>query len=90
VALVRYRPDRAGAERLLGLILEQATETIHYDPSAFQPHALDNAEARYLGPVLTDAQGMVQTVSVDDLLPAYVRAMLFPSGGDASAAGAQP
>jgi len=90
VALVRYRPEHSDAERLLGLILEQATETVHYDPSGFQPHALDNAEARYLGRVLTDAQGMVQAVSVNDLLPAYVRALLFPSDGNASAAEAQP
>jgi chemotaxis-related protein WspB len=85
LALVRYRPEPEGACRLLGVILEQATETVHYDPAAFQPHALDNAEARYLGPVLTDAHGMVQAVSVNDLLPASVRALLFPSGGDASA-----
>ncbi len=90
LALVRYRPEGTGAERLLGLILEQATETVHYDPAAFQPHALDNAEARYLGPVLTDAHGMVQAVSVNDLLPAFVRALLFPAGNDASTAGAQP
>ncbi len=90
LALVRYRPDPTRADRLLGLILEQATETVHYDPSAFQPHALDNADARYLGPVLTDAHGMVQAVSVDDLLPDFVRAMLFPAGGEASAVEAQP
>lgn len=90
LALVRYRPDGTGAGRLLGLILEQATETVHYDPAAFQPHALDNAEARYLGPVLNDAHGMVQAVCVDDLLPGFVRAMLFPAGGEASAAEAQP
>lgn len=83
-ALVRYRPEGASAERLLGLILEQATETVHYDPAAFQPHALDNADARYLGPVVNDAQGMVQAVCIDDLLPAPVRALLFPSGGDAA------
>ncbi len=85
LALVRYRPDPESAGRLLGMILEQATETVHYDPAAFQPHALDNAEARYLGPVQTDAHGMVQAVSVNDLLPASVRALLFPPGGDASA-----
>lgn len=89
LALVRYRPQGAGAERLLGLILEQATETVHYDPAAFQPHALDNAEARYLGPVLSDAHGMVQAVSVNDLLPAFVRALLFPAG-DAATLEVQP
>jgi len=63
---------------LLGLILEQATETVHYDPAAFKPYGLDNPGARYLGPVLSDAHGMVQAVKVADLLPASVRALLYP------------
>ncbi|PPA75669.1 chemotaxis protein CheW [Achromobacter spanius] len=79
LALVRYRAAGAAAEHVLGLILEQATETVHYDPAAFQPFALDNANARYLGPVLNDGQGMVQAVGVNELLPPSVRAMLYPA-----------
>ncbi|MEN4917966.1 chemotaxis protein CheW [Achromobacter spanius] len=90
LAMVRYRADALAGERLLGLILEQATETVHYDPAAFQPHALDNAEARYLGPVLSDAQGMVQAVRVDDLLPLHVRSLLFPPGAAPAAGEARP
>ncbi|CAB3699984.1 CheW-like domain [Achromobacter denitrificans] len=80
LALLRYRPGPGAGERLLGLILEQATETAHFDPAAFQPGGLDNPGARYLGPVLSDARGMVQAVTVDELLPAPVRALLFPDG----------
>ncbi|MFY2565594.1 chemotaxis protein CheW [Achromobacter ruhlandii] len=79
LALVRYRPDGASQERLLGLVLEQATETVHYDPAAFRPVGLDMPRARYLGPVLSDAGGMVQAVKVAELLPEPVRALLFPS-----------
>ena len=79
LALVRYRPQAAAASHVLGLILEQATETVHYDPAAFQPFALDNGNARYLGPVRSDAQGMVQAVGVDALLPPSVRALLYPA-----------
>lgn len=78
LALVRYRPAGAHDERLLGLILEQATETAHYDPAAFQPAGLETPQARYLGPVLSDARGMVQAVKVADLLPEAVRTLLFP------------
>jgi chemotaxis-related protein WspB len=90
LALVRYGVDAAdggnggnsgnsgNGGRLLGLILEQATETVHYDPAAFKPYGLDNPGARYLGPVLSDAHGMVQAVKVADLLPASVRALLYP------------
>lgn len=81
LALVRYRPDPGAESRLLGLILEQATETVHYDPAAFRPYGMDNPGARYLGPVLSDARGMVQAVNVGDLLPATVRALLFPESG---------
>ncbi|MGH8818311.1 chemotaxis protein CheW [Achromobacter pestifer] len=87
LALVRYRPDALADGRLLGLILEQATETVHYDPAAFRPYGLDNPDARYLGPVLSDARGMVQAVKVEDLLPASVRALLFPATSDSGADG---
>ncbi|CAB3832588.1 chemotaxis protein CheW [Achromobacter dolens] len=80
LALVRYRPAGAADERPLGLILEQATETAHYDPAAFQPSGLETPQARYLGPVLSDGRGMVQAVRVADLLPDAVRTLLFPSG----------
>lgn len=79
LALVRYRAVPGAPEHLLGLILEQATETVHYDPAAFQSGGLDNPGARYLGAVLSDAGGMVQAVNVGDLLPAPVRALLFPA-----------
>ncbi len=88
LALVRYRASALEAGRLLGLILEQATETVHYDPAAFQSAGLLPGDARYLGPVLSDAGGMVQAVKVDDLLPAPVRALLFPA--EDAAGGAAP
>jgi chemotaxis methyl-accepting protein methylase len=44
LVLVHYR--RPAAPRLqLGLILEQATETLRCQPDEFQPYGLDNAEA---------------------------------------------
>ncbi|WMD21660.1 chemotaxis protein CheW [Achromobacter seleniivolatilans] len=89
LALVRYQPDSLADSRVLGLILEQATETVHYDPAAFQPYGLDNPDARYLGPVLTDTRGMVQAVRVNDMLPASVRVLLFPQTADAASGGGQ-
>jgi len=73
LVLVRYRH-----EQVLGLVLEQATETLRCMPDEFQPYGLDNREARYLGPVRQDAQGLVQRIEVDDLLPDSVRVLLFP------------
>lgn len=89
VALVHYRAQASEREEILGLILEQATETKHYDPAAFQPYGLDNAGARYLGPVLSDAGGMVQKVMVSELLTEEAHRLLFPVAHSSVTAGQQ-
>jgi chemotaxis-related protein WspB len=79
LVLVNYRPDETVEAQLLGLILEQATDTLRCNPADFLPYALDNRQAPYLGPVREDAQGLLQWVRVADLLDEKVRALLFPS-----------
>ncbi len=74
LVLVRYR-----GEHVLGLVLEQATETLRCQPEEFQPYGLDNGDARYLGPVRQDARGLLQRIEVDDLLTDAVRQVLFPA-----------
>ena len=78
LVLVHYRADEDQPGQWLGLILEQATDTLRCNPEDFQPYGLDNREAPYLGPVREDAQGLVQWVRVDDLLDDAVRSLLFP------------
>lgn len=78
LVLVNYRPDDAESAQWLGLILEQATDTLRCHPEDFQPYGLDNREAPYLGPVREDVHGLVQWVRVHDLLDESVRALLFP------------
>ncbi|MNG19256.1 hypothetical protein D3C84_1033980 [compost metagenome] len=77
--VVNYRADETAEAQLLGLILEQATDTLRCNPADFQPYGLDNRQAPYLGPVREDAQGLLQWVRVADLLDEQVRALLFPS-----------
>jgi chemotaxis-related protein WspB len=79
LVLVNYRADASAEAHLLGLILEQATDTLRCNPTEFQPYGLDNRQAPYLGPVREDAQGLLQWVRVADLLDDQVRALLFPS-----------
>ncbi|MNZ36309.1 Chemotaxis protein CheW [compost metagenome] len=79
LVLVNYHPDESSESQLLGLILEQATDTLRCDPADFQPYGLDNRQAPYLGPVRKDEQGLLQWVRVSDLLNDQVRALLFPS-----------
>ncbi|MFJ1337258.1 chemotaxis protein CheW [Pseudomonas caricapapayae] len=78
LVLVHYRADPLRPELLLGLILEQATDTLRCLPEEFQPYGLDNQQAPYLGPVREDAQGLVQRISVQDLLNDAVRTLLYP------------
>jgi chemotaxis-related protein WspB len=78
LVLVHYRVDAQRPDLLLGLILEQATDTLRCNPGDFHPYGLDNRQAPYLGPVREDEQGLMQWIQVTDLLPEDVRALLFP------------
>jgi chemotaxis-related protein WspB len=76
IVLVDY-PGEDGVKRLLGLIAENATETIRREPSEFVSPGVSPDGAPYLGQVLTDAGGMIQWIRVHDLLPPSVRGLLF-------------
>ncbi|GAB2904735.1 chemotaxis protein CheW [Microvirgula curvata] len=77
-ALVHY-PLGNGNSRLLGLVLEQATDTLRCDPAAFVATGVDTGDTRYPGPVCHDRHGLIQRVDIDELLPPPVRALLFPT-----------
>jgi len=76
IILVHY-PDGNGDQRLLGLIAERVTETIRRDPSDFVVSGVALDAAPYLGPLATDARGLIQRVDVDQLLTSAVRDLLF-------------
>lgn len=76
IVLVNY-PDPDGTTHLLGLLAESATETMRRNPADFVASGLDNDAAPYLGPVATDADGMIQWVELEKLLPSSVRDQLF-------------
>ncbi len=76
IILVNY-PDDAGQNHLLGLMAERANETIRKAPHEFGPSGVLNLAAPYLGPVATDARGLIQRVEIEQLLPPHARAMLF-------------
>ncbi|MDF2490508.1 MAG: CheW protein [Pseudomonas sp.] len=79
LVLVHYRAEASAAPQPLGLVLERATDTVRCLAEAFKPYGLDTGQARYLGPVLEDAQGLLQRIDVQQLLPDDVRAVLFPT-----------
>jgi chemotaxis-related protein WspB len=75
--VVVHFPDSEGQTRLVGLIAERATETMRREASDFAASGVENDQAPYLGPVTTDASGLVQRMDVEKLLPPAVRRMLF-------------
>jgi chemotaxis-related protein WspB len=79
LVLVHYRVDAEQPMRLLGLIIEQATDMLRCAPDEFKDYGLDNPDAGYLGPVREDASGLVQWVRIQDLLSDQVRALLYPA-----------
>jgi chemotaxis-related protein WspB len=72
-------PDGRGGTRLLGLVAEHVTETFRRQASDFRDAGVDLPDARWLGPVASDAGGLVQWVQVDELLSPELRALLFPA-----------
>jgi chemotaxis-related protein WspB len=87
LVLVRYSPDdaaqagpHAGGEpaRLLGLIVERATQTRRIERARFLDSGIATPHARWLGPVANDGAGLVQWVEVQQMLSDDVKALLFP------------
>ncbi len=76
--IVMVRSGRVGGDtRIFGLIAERATETLQRPAADFVPSGLLNSAAPYLGPVATDARGLLQRIDIETLLPAVVKDVLF-------------
>jgi chemotaxis-related protein WspB len=69
--LVRY------GEHLLGLIAEQATETMRREAASFADSGIASDAAPYLGPVTQDGGRLIRWIEVQKLLPPAVSSVLF-------------
>ncbi|GGZ09570.1 chemotaxis protein CheW [Pseudoduganella plicata] len=78
ILLVDY-PGPDGAVHALGLLAERVIGV--QDVSEASLHASGVRAAPFLGPMARDAQGFVQLVQPEHLLPADLRAALFPPDG---------
>src|SRR5206468_1359680 len=76
IIIVNYRHEN-GSDNLLGLIAENATETLRKNIQDFVDSGVTIGAAPYLGPVLMDAKGTIQWVDEQKLLKGYVRQLLF-------------
>ena len=64
-------------EHLLGLIAEQATETMRRGPEDFADSGIAVDGALYLGPVTQDGGRLIRRIDVQKLMPPEVSSVLF-------------
>jgi chemotaxis-related protein WspB len=69
--------DESGASHRIGLLAERVTETIRRTASDFKEVTVGRSGTRFSGPVLTEANGMIQRVEIKDLLPKDIQMQLF-------------
>jgi chemotaxis-related protein WspB len=71
-------PCGDGQSRPLGLLAENAIETVRCREDELQPLPVELKEAPYLGQTVRRTHGLIQRVTVAELLPPHVKAVLFP------------
>lgn len=69
--------DASGNERLLGLIAERAVGVFRRDAHECLPSGVNVSGAPFLGPVMTDEQGVIQWIHEQRLLSDQVRDLLY-------------
>jgi chemotaxis-related protein WspB len=81
IIIIRHRPA-SGAEHLLGIIAEKATETLRKNPGDFVDSGLRITGAPYLGPVLMDPNGAIQWINEQHLFPKDFRELIALNSND--------
>ena len=64
--------------RLLALMVERAVNEVKLDTKTFQPPPLQIDETPYLERLAVSATGLVQMITVSQLLPQEMAALLYP------------
>ena len=73
IVVVRYEEEAS----VLGLLVPEAAEVLRLDADAFVDPGVATDGARYLGSVLTTPDGVIQRVTVSELLTPELRDALF-------------
>jgi chemotaxis-related protein WspB len=76
IIVVNYSDGSSGGH-VLGLLAEQATQTVRRTEEEFKDSGAHTPAAPYLGAVAVDASGILQRVEINHLLPQSLRSQLF-------------
>jgi chemotaxis-related protein WspB len=69
--------EESGERHPIGLLAERVTETIRRAETDFKKSGVNVEGARFLGPVLVEANNIIQRVEIKHLLPESLRSQLF-------------
>lgn len=75
IILLKY-PGEAGVTTILGLMAERVTQTVYHEPAEFIDSGIRIKETPFLDGVLTDKEGIIQRIMLDQLFE-MVRETLF-------------
>lgn len=78
--VVNYWDEVSGSEQLFAPIAERVTETLSWEGTADVSMAMSLDTPPYLGEVITDAQGMIQILRLEELWGIYRGKYLLPKG----------
>jgi len=77
IILVNF-PLATGKTHMLGVLAERVTETVRVTDDTFMSTGLSMDDSPYLGMAANTDQGLLQKITIRELLPAAVQAQLFP------------
>lgn len=83
LVLVYFDARRGEHACILGLILEQTTNTLRLPADTFTSNGLEAGQPDYLGPTQADERGLIQRINVQGLLDDAMRAVLFKAAQQA-------
>jgi len=72
-------PLATGGTRTLGLLAEHVTETLQLDEEDFTDTGITIPDAPFIGHAAHTDQGLVQQLSVTELVPTEVQSQLYPA-----------
>ena len=63
--------------KIIGLMAEKLTEFMRIEESRFKESGVKHQDTNFLGDVVTDANGLLQRLSINHILPAETQELLF-------------
>jgi chemotaxis-related protein WspB len=76
IVIIKFEDENNG-QRLIGVLAEKLTEVTRVEESEFMASGVQNDNAKFLGDVATDEQGILQRLQVSEILPKQAQQMLF-------------